>query len=135
MYIHISIYTHIQIFVYNIYMHIHNIAQIPHIDTCLFMVIQVWGHGRRLSCAEIARLCGMKPDFFVDMRPGKFQTAMGNMMPVPLIGSVLIPVLSAVSCFERALTPSAILKMDDGGVRDYAEKVQAQRSKRPRTAL
>ena len=58
--------------------------------------------GRFLSSAEKCRCAGILPSSVISMTPLQIDTAIGNCIPVPLIGTVLFPVVRAWAEFEAS---------------------------------
>ena len=55
-----------------------------------------FGHrGRFLTRSEKARCAGIVPESLSDLTDAEFETAIGNTIPVPLIGTIMYPVLRA----------------------------------------
>ena len=52
-------------------------------------------YGRRLSRGEKARIAGLVPSSLIDLSAEQFNTAIGNTIPVPLVGAVMFPLLRA----------------------------------------
>ena len=51
--------------------------------------------GRLLSRSEKCRVCGVPPSSLRDLTESELNVALGNCIPVPLIGHILVPVLRA----------------------------------------
>ena len=51
--------------------------------------------GRLLTFDEKCRLCGIVPQSLGGLSPSSIETALGNCIPVPLIGTVMVPLLRA----------------------------------------
>ncbi len=67
-------------------------------------VPEVPGFGRRLTLAERARLSGVVPESLASLSNSQAVRALGNMMPVDVVGIVLKTVLDRVAVLESALS-------------------------------
>ena len=78
---------------------------------------QIFGpHGRLLSYAEKARLMGITLFSLAGMRPASLEKALGNGIPVPLAGVVLVPLLAAWRLMKRREQLAKGLEHDQGEV-------------------
>lgn len=69
---------------------------------------EIYGpHGRFLSREEKCRVCGIRPSSVASMPSAALEMALGNTILVPLIGTVLFPVLRAWISMERCRALSA----------------------------
>ena len=79
--------------------------------------------GRFLTWAEKARLAGMTPCSLKSLSIREVEIAVGNTIPVPMIGAVLTPVLAAWKIFKQRahmaqLSLRALHSCDDDGPED-----------------